>query len=156
HNNILPDILATAKGLGNGFPIGACLAAGKAAGVFQPGHHGSTFGGSPLACRAGLAVYEALDKEGLVDNAARMGKYIVDGLRAALKGSDKVKDIRGMGLLIGVELTFPGKNLVARARELGMVMNVTADTVIRLIPPLTLNQQEADFIIATVSKIVQE
>lgn len=156
HNNILPDILATAKGLGNGYPIGATLAAGKAAGVFQPGHHGSTFGGSPLACRAGLAVYAALDKEGLVDNAARMGKYIVDGLRVALKGCDKVKEIRGMGLLIGVELNFPGKALVMRARELGMVMNVTADTVIRLIPPLTLNQSEADFIINTVNTIVRE
>ena len=156
HNNILPDILATAKGLGNGFPIGATLAAGKAAGVFQPGHHGSTFGGSPLACRAGLAVYEALDKEDLVGNAARMGKYVVDGLRAALKDCNKVKEVRGMGLLIGVELTFPGKALVARARELGMVLNVTADTVIRLVPPLTLNQSEADFIISTVNKIVRE
>ena len=156
HNNIVPDILATAKGLGNGFPIGATLAAGKAAGVFQPGHHGSTFGGSPLACRAGLAVYEALDKEDLVGNAARMGKYVVDGLRAALKDCNKVKEVRGMGLLIGVELTFPGKALVARARELGMVLNVTADTVIRLVPPLTLNQSEADFIISTVYKIVRE
>ena len=156
HNNIVPDILATAKGLGNGFPIGATLAAGKAAGVFQPGHHGSTFGGSPLACRAGLAVYEALDKEDLVGNAARMGKYVVDGLRAALKDCNKVKEVRGMGLLIGVELTFPGKALVARARELGMVLNVTADTVIRLVPPLTLNQSEADFIISTVNKIVRE
>jgi acetylornithine/N-succinyldiaminopimelate aminotransferase len=156
HNGVLPDILATAKGLGNGFPIGACLAAGKAAGVFQPGHHGSTFGGSPLACRAGLAVYAALADEDLVGNAARMGRYLLDGLRKALGTCSKVKQIRGMGLLIGIELDYPCKALVGRARERGMVLNVTADTVIRLVPPLILSSAEADVIINTVSTLVQE
>lgn len=155
-NGILPDVLATAKGLGNGYPIGAMLAAGKAAGTLQPGHHGSTFGGSPLACRAGLAVYDALANEDLVGNAERMGSYLLQGFRAALAGSDKVKDIRGLGLMIGIELSASGKHLVARARELGLVLNVTADTVIRLVPPLIISKTEADFLIATVSKIVQE
>ncbi len=155
-NGILPDILSTAKGLGNGYPIGAVLAAGKAAGTFQPGHHGSTFGGSPLACRAGLAVYDALSNEDLIGNAERMGNYLLQGFRTALAGSDRVKDIRGRGLMIGIELTASGKHLVARARELGLVLNVTADTVIRLVPPLIINKTEADFLIATVSKIVQE
>ncbi|MEI7950777.1 MAG: aspartate aminotransferase family protein [Gammaproteobacteria bacterium] len=156
HSGVLPDILATAKGLGNGFPIGACLAAGKAAGIFQPGHHGSTFGGSPLACRAALAVYEALNKEDLVGNAERIGRYLQDGLRASLKDCSKVVEIRGLGLLIGVELDRPGKELVERAREQGLLLNVTADKVIRLVPPLTLNQTEADFIISVISKLVQE
>ncbi|HTR00596.1 MAG TPA: aspartate aminotransferase family protein [Candidatus Acidoferrum sp.] len=155
-NGILPDILATAKGLGNGFPIGATLAAGKAAGVFQPGHHGSTFGGSPLACRAGLAVYEALDKEDLVGNAARMGQYLLQRLQTALAGNARVKEIRGMGLLIGIELEDSGKALVARARELGLIMNVTADKVIRLIPPLIISKDECDFVINTIVKMLQE
>ncbi len=156
HSGVVPDILATAKGLGNGYPIGVCLAAGKAAGVFQPGHHGSTFGGSPLACRAGLAVYAALDKEDLVGNAARIGRYLQDGLRTALLDCNKVREIRGLGLLIGVELDRPCKELVERARDQGLLINVTADNVIRLVPPLTLNQSEADFIISVVSKLVQE
>lgn len=155
-NGIVPDVVATAKGLGNGYPIGAVLAAGKAAGTFQPGHHGSTFGGSALACRAALAVYEALDKEDIVGNAARMGDYLLQGLKQALAGNSKVKEIRGRGLLIGVELKESGKHLVARARELGLVLNVTADKVIRLVPPLIITRDEADFIIATVSKILQE
>lgn len=155
-NGILPDVLATAKGLGNGYPIGATLAAGKAAGVFQPGHHGSTFGGSPLACRAGLAVYEALAKEDLVGNAERMGRYMLDSLRTHLAGNSKVKNIRGLGLLIGIELNAPGKALVAQARELGLVLNVTADTVIRLVPPLIITQSEADFVISVVSKLLKE
>ena len=156
HSGVLPDILATAKGLGNGFPIGVCLAAGKAAGIFQPGHHGSTFGGSPLACRAALAVYEALNKEDLVGNAARIGRYLLEGLRAALKNCNKVREIRGLGLLIGVELDRPCKELVERARAQGLLINVTADTVIRLVPPLTLSQSEADVIIRVVSQLVQE
>jgi len=156
HSGVLPDILATAKGLGNGFPIGVCLAAGKAAGIFQPGHHGSTFGGSPLACRAALAVYEALNKEDLVGNAARIGRYLLEGLRAALKNSNKVREIRGLGLLIGVELDRPCKELVERAREQGLLINVTADSVIRLVPPLTLSQTEADVIIRVVTQLVQE
>lgn len=155
-NGILPDILATAKGLGNGYPIGALLAAGKAAGVFQPGHHGSTFGGSPLACRAGLAVYEALDKEQLVSHAEKMGQYFLAQLRSKLGGNSKVKEIRGLGLLIGIELKESGKHLVARAREFGLILNVTADKVIRLVPPLIITQSEADFVINTIVKLLQE
>lgn len=155
-NGITPDILATAKGLGNGFPIGATLAAGKAAGVFQPGHHGSTFGGSPLACRAALAVYEALDKEDLIGNAERQGRYLVDTLRQRLAGNSKVKEVRGLGLLIGIELHKSGKDLVPRARERGLILNVTADKVIRLVPPLTISRQEADFVIDTIVQLLQE
>ncbi len=155
-NGITPDILATAKGLGNGFPIGATLAAGKAAGVFQPGHHGSTFGGSPLACRAALAVYEALDKEDLIGNAERQGRYLVDTLRQRLAGNSKVKEVRGLGLLIGIELHKSGKDLVPRARERGLILNVTADKVIRLVPPLTICREEADFVIDTIVQLLQE
>jgi acetylornithine/N-succinyldiaminopimelate aminotransferase len=155
-NGITPDILATAKGLGNGFPIGATLAAGKAAGVFQPGHHGSTFGGSPLACRAALAVYEALDKEDIIGNAERQGRYLVDTLRQRLAGNGKVKEVRGLGLLIGIELHKSGKDLVPRARERGLILNVTADKVIRLVPPLTISRQEADFVIDTIVQLLQE
>jgi len=156
HSNVLPDVLATAKGLGNGFPIGACLAGGRATNIFQPGHHGSTFGGSPLASAAGLAVYKALANEGLCDNAARMGKYLVDGLKQALDGCSAVTEIRGTGLMIGVELDRPCGDLVNLCREKGLLINVASGNVVRLVPPLVLGMAEADFIIAVVSKAVRE
>ncbi|HEY0961035.1 MAG TPA: aspartate aminotransferase family protein [Pseudomonadales bacterium] len=155
HNGILPDVLSTAKGLGNGYPIGACLTRGKA-NVLQPGHHGSTFGGSPLAAAAGLAVYKALVDEDLVGNAQRRGAQIDAGLRKALVGCAWVKEIRSKGLMIGVELDRPCRELVQAARDKGLLINVTADTIIRLVPPLTLSEQEADFIISVVGKIVRD
>jgi acetylornithine/N-succinyldiaminopimelate aminotransferase len=156
HNGILPDVLSTAKGLGNGFPIGACLTAGKAFDIFQPGHHGSTFGGSPLASAAGLAVYEALDKEKLVQNAAKRGKQIHQGLQKALKGCTELKEIRSLGLLIGVELHHDCGELVMAARKRGLLINVASGNVIRLAPPLVLDEAEADFIVTVVCEIVKE
>ncbi len=155
HNGILPDVLATAKGLGNGYPIGACLTAGKG-NVLQPGHHGSTFGGSPLAAAAGLAVYKALADEDLLGNAKRMGAYLDAGLHKALAGCKGIKEIRSKGLMVGIELDRPCKELVEKARNEGLLLNVTADTVVRLVPPLVLKQNEADFIISVVGKIVKE
>lgn len=155
HNQILPDVLSTAKGLGNGYPIGACLTRGKA-NVLQPGHHGSTFGGSPLAAAAGLAVYRALDEEKLLDNVNRRAAQLDAGLRKALTGVKCVKEIRSKGLMIGIELDRPGKELVQKARDAGLLLNVTADTIIRLVPPLILSEQEADFIVNVVGKIVKE
>lgn len=156
HNGILPDVLSTAKGLGNGYPIGACLVAGRAADLFQPGHHGSTFGGSPLASAAALAVYSALDKEKLVQNAAKRGKQIHQGLQKALKGCIEVKEIRSVGLLLGIELHHPCGALVLEARKHGLLLNVAAGSVIRLAPPLILDAAQADFIVQVVSTIVKE
>lgn len=156
HNGILPDILSTAKGLGNGYPIGATLVAGKAFDILQPGHHGSTFGGSPLASAAALAVYEALDKEKLLQNASERGEQIQQGLAKALKGVGGITEIRGMGLLIGVELDRPCGELVARAREKGLLLNVASGNVIRLAPPLILTAEEAAFIVDVVGTIVKE
>lgn len=156
HNKILPDILATAKGLGNGFPIGSTLVAGKARDLFLPGHHGSTFGGSPLASAAGLAVYEALDQEKLVQNAAKRGKQIHQGLQKALRGHALLREIRSLGLLVGIELQQPCSELVATARERGLLLNVASGNVIRLAPPLVLDESQASFIIDVVARIVKE
>lgn len=156
HSNILPDVLTTAKGLGNGFPMGACLARGKAASVFQPGHHATTFGGSPLACAAGLAVNKALIDEGLLENAHTLGLKVLEGLQEALQNCEHVVEIRGQGMLIGVELSMPCGELLERARNLGILINIAAGNVVRLLPPLTLKEAEADTIIEIVSKIISE
>jgi acetylornithine/N-succinyldiaminopimelate aminotransferase len=154
HTGVLPDVIALAKGLGGGMPIGACLARGIAADVFTPGSHGSTFGGNPLACAAALATLEAIEQEGLLDNATRIGEYLRTGLRAALAGLTGVVDIRGEGLMIGIELDRPCAELVAIAREQGVLINVTADKVIRLVPPLIYGPAEADALIAAVASYV--
>ena len=154
HSRVLPDVMTLAKGLGAGMPIGACLARGVAADIFKPGSHGSTFGGNPLACAAALATLEAIEQESLLDNATHMGEYIRNGLRAALAGIAGVIDIRGEGLMIGVELDRPCTELVAVAREQGVLINVTADKVIRLVPPLIYGQPEADTLVAAVASYV--
>ena len=154
HAGVLPDVIALAKGLGGGMPIGACLARGAAAEVFKPGSHGSTFGGNSLACAAALATLEAIDQEGLLQNATRIGEHIRAGLRTALGGLSGVVDIRGEGLMIGIELDRPCAELVAIAREQGVLINVTADKVIRLVPPLIYGPAEADALIAAVSSYV--
>lgn len=156
HNGILPDVLSTAKGLGNGYPIGACLVAGRAFDILQPGNHGSTFGGSPLASAAGLAVYEALDKEKLVKNAAARGKQLHTGLQKALRGCSAVTEIRSLGLLLGIQLDRPCGELVSAARDKGLLLNVAAGNTIRLAPPLTLSEAQATFIIEVTSQIVKE
>lgn len=154
HSGVVPDVIALAKGLGGGMPIGACLARGTAAEIFTPGSHGSTFGGNPLACAAALATLDAIDQEGLLENATRIGEHIRAGLRAALGSLPGVVDIRGEGLMIGIELDRPCAELVAIAREQGVLINITADKVIRLVPPLIYGQAEADALIAAVASYV--
>lgn len=156
HANILPDVVSTAKGLGNGFPIGALLAAGPAAHLFQPGHHATTFGGSPLACAAALAVNQALLDEQLIDNAQKMGDYLLEGLRQGLAGCDTVVSIRGQGLMIGVELNQPCTELHDKAREKGVLINIAAGKVIRLLPCLNISQEEADLIVTVVTELIRE
>jgi len=154
HSGVMPDVIALAKGLGSGMPIGACLARGAAADVFQPGNHGSTFGGNPLACAAALATLDAIEDEKLLDNARVRGEAIRAGLRSALDGVHGVVDIRGEGMMIGIELDRPCGELVAVARDAGVLINVTADSVIRLVPPLIYGAAEVDALVAAVAGIV--
>ncbi len=155
HSGVVPDVMALAKGLGSGVPIGACLARGAAADVFKPGSHGSTFGGNPLACAAALATLGAIEEEKLLDNARVRGEAIRSGLRQALAGMHGVVDIRGDGMMIGIELDRPCGELVAVARDAGVLINVTADTVIRLVPPLIYGAAEVDALVAAMSDIVR-
>jgi acetylornithine aminotransferase len=155
HSGVMPDVIALAKGLGSGVPIGACLARGAAADVFQPGNHGSTFGGNPLACAAALATLEAIEEERLLDNARVRGEAIRSGLRQALAGVHGVVEIRGEGMMIGLELDRPCGELVGVARDAGVLINVTADKVIRLVPPLIYGAAEADALVVAVSGIVR-
>lgn len=155
HADILPDVVTTAKGLGNGVPIGACLARGEAANTFQPGNHGSTFGGNPLACAAALAVLDTLEQDGLIKRAAVLGDRIVHGLRDNLKGNNMVRTIRGKGLMIAVELEEPCGGLVAEALQAGLLINVTQDNVVRLLPALTMTDKEADELVSRVSGLIQ-
>ncbi len=154
-SGVMPDVIALAKGLGSGVPIGACLARGAAADVFQPGNHGSTFGGNPLACAAALATLDAIEEEKLIDNARVRGEDIRSGLRQALAGVRGVVDIRGEGMMIGIELDRPCGELVGVARDAGVLINVTADKVIRLVPPLIYGAAEVDALVAAVSGIVK-
>jgi acetylornithine aminotransferase len=154
HSDILPDVVTTAKGLGNGMPIGACLARGPAAEILQPGNHGSTFGGNPLACAAAHAVLDSLIDDNLIARAGELGGRIVEGLATALKGNNRVVDIRGKGLMIAVELSEPCTELVAKGLAAGVLINVTKDNTIRLLPPLTLTDEEADSLVSLVSGLV--
>ncbi len=156
HTAIKPDVMTLAKGLGSGMPIGACLARGNAADIFKPGNHGSTFGGNPLACRAGLTTLEAIEQEGLRENAVRIGTLLVDGFRQALQGVAGVVQVRGHGLMVGIELDRPCGDLVKQALAQGMLINVTSDKVIRLVPPLIINAQEAQQLIAGVTPLIKE
>lgn len=155
HSGIKPDVMTLAKALGNGVPIGACLAGGKAASVFAPGNHGSTFGGNPLACRAALAVIQVMEQENLAARAAEWGEYCLAGFRQALGGVAGVRDIRGKGLMLGIELERECGDLVKQALDQGLLINVTAGNVIRLLPPLVITRAQADQIITTVSALVQ-
>jgi len=156
HNGAVPDVMTLAKGLGNGVPIGACLARGAAANVFQPGNHATTFGGNPLVCSAALAVIGAMQAQGLAARAARLGERILTGLRGALADCPQVAAIRGKGLMIGIELDRPCGELVKRALAEGLLINVTAEKVVRLLPPLILSDAEADQIVTTVSRLIRE
>lgn len=152
---VKPDIVTTAKGLGNGFPIGACLAHGDAATTFKPGHHGSTFGGNALACAAALAVLETLRKDRLFERASQLGCRMLETLHSEFEDADYISDIRGLGLIIGIELTSSCPELVPLAKTQGLLLNVTADRTIRLLPPLTLTDDEADFMIDQVVRVIK-
>ncbi len=156
HNGILPDVVTTAKGLGNGMPIGACLARGKAAEVLQAGNHGTTFGGNPLACSAGIAVVETLQSSGLIERAKILGDKLLNDFKTALAGNAKVVDIRGKGLMIGIELNAPCGDLVQKGRDIGVLINVTSLNTIRLLPTFILTDAEADELVAKVVQLVTE
>jgi len=144
HEQVIPDVMSTAKGLGNGVPIGACMAHGKAADVFHAGNHGSTFGGNPLACAAAIAVLDTIVEQDLCSNATAMGERLMQGLRARTAALGVVSDVRGRGLMVGIELRVPCAGLVQAALDRGLLINVTADSVIRLLPPLIVTAAEID------------
>ena len=155
HAGIAPDVITLAKGIASGVPLGACVAARRAAGVFKPGTHGSTFGGGPLACAAALATFDAIAEEGLLDRATRVGEAIRAGFRDALAGVTGVVDIRGMGLMIGIELDRPCGELVKRALEAGLLINVTAERVIRLLPPLVFTDADARALVDGLAPVIR-
>jgi acetylornithine aminotransferase len=141
---IKADVMPLAKGLGSGVPIAAVVAGPKAANIFQPGNHGTTFGGNPLAMRAGVETIRIMEKDGLLDNAAKVGAHLKNRLEKGLEGAQGVKEIRGQGLMLGIELDKPCGALTLRAAEAGLLISVTADSVIRMVPPLIMTQAEAD------------
>jgi len=156
HSGVRPDVMPLAKGLGNGIPIGACLAAGPAAELFKPGNHGSTFGGNPLACAAALVTLAIIEEERLMENAVRIGDFIRAELARRIGGLKGIKEIRGKGLMIGIELEYACGELVQQALERGVLINVTVDNVIRLLPPLNFKREEAELLLATLAPLVTE
>lgn len=156
HENVTPDVMTLAKALGNGVPIGACLARGKAAELIRPGSHGSTFGGNPLAARAGLTVIDSLEKGQLAERASHLGKMMLERLQLELKVIPGVVSIRGKGLMFGIELNRECSELVKLALAERLLINVTAGNVIRLLPPLIITDDEAEQIITTVCKLVRQ
>ncbi len=153
--DISPDVMPLAKGLGSGVPIGACLAKGEASTIFKPGNHGSTFGGGPLVSVAALRTLQIMEEEGLLANATRMGEIVSSGFKQALAGLAGVREIRGMGLMLGIELDRPAGELVAMALEAGILTNVTQESVIRLLPPLIINESEAREIVARLAPVIR-
>jgi len=155
HSNITPDIMTLAKGLGNGVPIGACLAKGEAGKLFQPGHHGSTYGGNPLVCAAALAVIDTLEKQQLVSRAAELGKTFLNKFSDNLNACEGVTEIRGQGLMIAIELNQPCSELLHQALDQGLLINITAGNVVRLLPPLIITYEQVDTIVSTVSHLIK-
>ena len=156
HNNRLPDVMTLAKALGNGTPVGACLARGKAAEILSPGTHGSTFGGNPLVSRAALATIEAIESGELVDRATLIGNKIAENLKSTLQHESSVIDIRNKGLMIGIELDRACTPIVDLALDAGLLLNVTAEKVIRLLPPLILDTDQINFLVTTITTIIKE
>ena len=156
YNGILPDVCTLAKALGNGVPIGACLAHGRAVDVFISGTHGSTFGGNPLACSAALAVLDTLSEGNLIAQAAQKGDAIAKAFNDKLKDNPHIVNIRHLGLMIGIELDQPCGGLVTRALEAGLLINVTQETVIRLLPPIIIDAQQINQLVDTLSALIQE
>ncbi len=154
HSDCLPDVVTTAKGLGNGVPIGACLARGEAAELFVPGNHGSTFGGNPLACAAAHAVLDVIEEEDICSQAETQGKRIVSALQSELAGNNAVKEVRGLGMMIAIELNEDAPELVSDALNNGLLINVTQGNVVRLLPPLNLSNQEADELVSKLTTLL--
>ena len=152
---IQADVMPLAKGLGSGVPIGAVVAGPKAAGIFQPGNHGTTFGGNPLAMRAGVETLSIMEEDGLLENAHRLGLHFKAAFEREFKGMAGVKEIRGLGLMIGIQLDRPCGPLMGQALEAGLLLSVTADSVIRLLPALTMSQAEADEVVAILVPLVK-
>ena len=155
HTNIKPDVMSLAKGLASGVPIGACLAAGKAATVFIYGKHGSTFGGNPLATAAGLATLNIIEEEGLRENAEKIGNLIREGFKTEFKNTNGVVAVRNAGLMIGIELDHPCGELAKLALEAKLLINVTADKVVRLLPPLVMNEAEANELVQRLAIVIK-
>jgi acetylornithine aminotransferase len=155
YEDIRPDILTTAKALANGLPVGACVATGKAAEAMKPGSHGSTFGGNPLVTRAACTVLDIMEAEGIAEHAATTGELMMAALSERLGGDDRVKDIRGRGLMIGIELDRVAGPVKARCLEAGVLVNVTQERVIRLLPPLIIDREQADLIVSAVCDSIE-
>ncbi|HIM95317.1 MAG TPA: aspartate aminotransferase family protein [Gammaproteobacteria bacterium] len=153
YNDITPDILTLAKGLGNGVPIGACLAKGMAATLFQPGSHGSTFGGNPLVCQTALTVLKVIEEDNVLNNAMQMGEYLVSTFKSKLANSNKVVEIRAKGLMLAIELNQDCSSLLNAALDKKLLINITGQSI-RLLPPLIINKAEADTIINTVCELI--
>ena len=156
HAGVTPDLVTLAKSLGNGYPIGACLAQGAAAGLMEPGRHGSTFGGSPLACRAALAVMDAIEQEQLCARAEQLGAQLMQRFQSELAGLPGIREIRGQGLMIGIELAKPAPELVARALDARLLINLAQQQVVRLLPPLVMSDAEADLLCARLMPLLKE
>lgn len=156
HSGIMPDVITLAKGLGSGVAIGACLAKGTAAEVFKPGNHASTFGGNPLACTAALTTLEVIGEDDLLRNAMEVGDFMRSMFKARLAGLPDVRQIRGQGLMIGIELSKPCGDLVKEALKRGLLINVTSDKVVRLLPPLVMQRSEAEQVVDTLSALIKE
>lgn len=156
HSDILPDVMTLAKGLGAGVPIGACLAQGVAADVFKPGNHASTFGGNPLACAAAIETLTVIQDEELLDHATKLGEFMRNRLNNQLRDVSGVVQIRGQGLIIGIELAVPCGDLVKRALDNKLLINVTSDKVVRLLPAFIMQQSEAEQVVDTMSSLIKE
>ncbi len=156
HAGIVPDVMTLAKGLGNGMPIGACIVNSESADVFQPGQHGSTFGGNPLASAAALTVLEVLERDSLADQASALGELLKNLFLDALEGNAHIKEIRGQGLLFAIELDRPCGELVMQAAEKGLLINVTAESVIRLLPPLVCTEADIQRIVEILVPLIEE
>lgn len=156
HYGIKPDIVTTAKGLGNGMPISACLMSKKAIDLFKPGNHGSTFGGNPLACATALTVLEIIERDKLCDKVVKDGSYLMNKLINALGEHPHVKAIRGKGLMIGIELDRPANDMRALGLENGLLFNITADTVVRLLPPLIISENEIDELVERLTRTINQ
>jgi len=156
HEGIVPDVLALAKSLGGGMPIGACMTSGKANNVMQVGNHGSTYGGNPLCCHVSEAVLKTIEKNNFCDHAKKLGEYLKNSLKETLTKHKSVVDIRGKGLMIGVELDHPCREIMYTALKHNVLLNVTGVNVIRLVPPIILTQDEADLIVSKLDEIIAE